>query len=50
MRRAHAVRIYEKLLEMNITDLERQEIDKKLLELYEKLGKFDEMKRLNSLG
>lgn len=42
LKRAHAVRIYEKLLEMKIRDLERQEIKKKLLRLYEKLGKFEE--------
>ncbi len=42
MKRNHAVRIYEKLLEMNITDLEKQEIKEKLLELYEKLGKLKE--------
>ena len=47
MKRAHAARIYEKLLEMDISDLEREEIKKKLLELYEKLGKFEEMKRLS---
>jgi len=46
MKRAHAVRIYEKLSEMNISNSDRQEIKKKLLELYEKLGKFEEMKRL----
>jgi hypothetical protein len=34
--------IYEKLLSMKITDLEEKEIRKKLLELYEKLGKFKE--------
>ncbi len=42
MKRNNALRIYEKLLEMNITDLEKQEIKKKILGLYEKLGKLKE--------
>ena len=42
MKRNNAARIYERLLQMNITDLEKQEIKKKLLELYEKLGKLKE--------
>lgn len=42
MKRNHAAIIYEKLLEMSITELEKQEIKKKLLELYEKLGKLKE--------
>ena len=42
MKRNNAARIYERLLEMNITDLKKQEIEKKLLGLYEKLGKFKE--------
>ncbi|MCK5043977.1 hypothetical protein KAR52_03190 [Candidatus Pacearchaeota archaeon] len=41
-KRNHAVKIYEKLLEININDFEREEIKKKLLDLYEKLGKFKE--------
>lgn len=49
-KRNHAVRIYEKLLEMNISDLERQEIKEKLFELYEKLGKFKELAGLKSRG
>lgn len=49
MKRAHAARIYEKLLEMNISDFEREDIKKKLLELYEKLGKFEEAKRLKGV-
>ena len=39
LKRNHAVRIYEKILEMKITDQERKEIKEKLLNLYEKLGK-----------
>ena len=42
MKRNHAAIIYERLLQMNITDLEKQEIKKKLLELYEKLGRLKE--------
>ena len=42
LRRAHAVKIYEKLLEMRISDSEREEIKEKLLKLYEKLGKIKE--------
>lgn len=39
MKRNHAVQIYEKLLEMKISDIERKEIKGILLVLYEKLGK-----------
>ena len=39
LKRNHAVAIYEKLLEMKISDMERREIKERLLELYEKLGK-----------
>ena len=42
LKRNHAARIYEKLLEMSITDEERREIKDKLMELYEKLGKLKE--------
>jgi tetratricopeptide (TPR) repeat protein len=42
LKRNNAVKIYEKLLEMNITDEERKEIKDRLMELYEKLGKFKE--------
>mgnify|MGYP001580822667 CR=1 FL=1 len=42
LRRNNAVKIYEKLLEMNISDTERREIKEKLLKLYEKLGKIKE--------
>jgi len=35
----HALKIYEKLLEMNITDFEREAIKNRLMPLYEKLGK-----------
>jgi mitochondrial fission protein ELM1 len=39
LKRAGVARIYEKLLEMKISDLERKEIKEKLLEIYDKLGK-----------
>ena len=42
MRRGHAVRIYEKLLQMSITEDERREIKEKLMNLYEKVGKVRE--------
>jgi len=42
LKRNHAAKIYEKLLEMSITDQERLEIKEKLMELYEKLGRLKE--------
>lgn len=42
LKRNHAAKVYEKLLEMNISDFEKEEIRKKLLNLYDKLGKFKE--------
>jgi len=42
LKRNSATKIYEKLLEMNITDQERREIKERLMELYEKLGKLKE--------
>ncbi len=47
LRRNHAAKIYEKLLQMKISDAERKLIKKKLLDLYEKLGKFKEYTLLN---
>lgn len=38
-RRNHALKIYEKLLEINLDDEEKQEVKEKLMFLYEKLGK-----------
>jgi len=46
LRRNNAARIYEKLLEMNISTIERKEIKEKLLKLYEKLGKLKEFNLL----
>jgi len=42
LKRKNALRIYEKLLEMNISDLEKKEIKERLLGLYEKLGMLKE--------
>ncbi len=47
MRRSYAVRVYQKLLEMNLNSSEREEIKKKLLNLYEKLGKFEDIRKLD---
>lgn len=41
LKRNRATKIYEKLLEMRISDLEKKEIKEKLLELYKKLGRFE---------
>lgn len=41
-KRNHAIKVYEKLLSMRISDSERDEAKKKLLDLYDKLGKFRE--------
>ncbi|HUW43803.1 MAG TPA: hypothetical protein VMV95_02500 [Bacillota bacterium] len=42
LKRAHAARVYEKLLEIRISDLERKEIREKLMGIYDKLGKTKE--------
>ncbi len=39
VKRNHASRVYEKLLEMRISEKERKEIKERLIELYEKLGR-----------
>lgn len=49
MRRSNAVRIYEKLLELASTEAEKKQIREKLLELYQKLGKFREYNALKGL-
>ena len=46
-KRNHAIKVYEKLLSMRISDSERNEAKKKLLDLYEKLGKFKESSALD---
>ncbi|MEK6906871.1 MAG: hypothetical protein AABW81_04595 [Nanoarchaeota archaeon] len=47
-RRNHAAKVYEKLLGMKIEPAEKEEIGKKLLNLYEKLGKLKEYFALKS--
>jgi hypothetical protein len=42
LKRVHAARFYEKLLEMRISDSERKEIQEKLMDIYDKLGKTKE--------
>lgn len=42
MRRNHAVKLYERLIQMNLPEPEKDEIKNKLRVLYEKLGKFRE--------
>lgn len=42
LKRASVARVYERLLEMKISDSERKEIKEKLLEIYDKLGKTKE--------
>lgn len=41
-KRSHAVKTYEKLLQMKITDSERQEVKQKLMGLYESTGRLKE--------
>ena len=50
LRRSNAVKIYEKLLDMNISESERKEIKEKLLGLYEKLGLLKEYFALKNAG
>ena len=48
-RRNNASRIYEKILQMKLSENEKQEIKERLLELYEKLGKFNEYSALEKM-
>jgi len=48
-RRRHAVKIYEKLVEMNLSDEEKFYVREKLLELYEKLGMISELNLLKGV-
>ena len=41
-RRANAVKMYEKLASMNLSESEKEEVKNKLLHLYEELGKIKE--------
>ena len=45
-KRANAVPLYEKLLEMRISEIEKKEIKEKLHQLYENLGKIRELRSL----
>ena len=45
-KRNHSIKVYEKLLSMKISDAERDDAKAKLLNLYEKLGKFRESSAL----
>jgi tetratricopeptide (TPR) repeat protein len=46
LKRNHAVRIYEKLLLMRISDIEKRDIKEKLRGLYDKLGRIKDMGKL----
>jgi len=46
-KRNHAIKVYEKLLSMKITEQERNEVKGKLLNLYDQLGKFRESSALD---
>jgi tetratricopeptide (TPR) repeat protein len=46
-KRNHAIKVYEKLLSMKITEQERNEVKGKLLSLYDQLGKFRESSALD---
>lgn len=48
LKKNHAIRIYEKLLQMKLSETERTEIRSRLLKLYEKMGRireYEEMER-----
>ncbi|MEX2017000.1 MAG: hypothetical protein WD876_00835 [Candidatus Pacearchaeota archaeon] len=49
MRRNNATKMYEKLLELSPTSAEREEYKRKILPLYEKLGKFREFNALKGM-
>ena len=42
MKRNHAVKFYERILDMKLSDQERRESKEKLLDLYKKTGKLHE--------
>lgn len=50
MRRNNAAKMYEKLLELSSTDTEKRAVRMKLMELYEKLGKFREYNALKDMN
>ncbi|MEK6875492.1 MAG: hypothetical protein AABX30_02310 [Nanoarchaeota archaeon] len=49
-RRNHAVKIYEKLASMNLTEVERKEVKEKLMSLYQQLGMSREYNLLKGRG
>lgn len=49
LKRNQASKIYEKMLKLNLSETEKKEIKKKLLNLYEKLGRFSESAKLQGL-
>jgi len=49
LKRNQASKVYEKLLKMNISDEEKEEIKEKLKELYERLGRIREIKMLDGV-
>ena len=50
MRRNNASRMYEKLLELSTTDAEKRQFRTKLMDLYQKLGKFREYNILKEMS
>ena len=48
-KKASAVKFYEKLIKMNLDDIEKLEIKHKLLDTYTALGKFREARLLEGL-
>jgi len=48
-KKAHAAKFYEKLIKMNLEDIEKLEIKHKLLDTYNALGKFREAKLLEGI-
>jgi len=46
LKRNNATKVYERLLQMNLSEQEKQEIKEKLLDLYEKLGRFKDVEML----
>jgi len=50
LKRNSATKVYEKLLNMRLTDFEKEKIKERLIELYEKLGRFNEARRLEGLN
>ncbi len=49
MKRSNAVKVYEKLIGMKLSDSEMKEMKEKLIKLYESLGKFKEINMLKNL-